>query len=355
MTDNDQFIGQVEDYLVEFDGETPLPGRVLDAIHAELPRTRQAKARPGFMRMPPMLSTVSSRAPLGIAAAMVILAVVIGATYMNRNEQSGVGGLPVASPTLQPSDAPAKSPGAGSDVRALANAVQTSCPGITGRPYCLEPGTYQLGSSPIWPAAVTFDVPENWWWYEGGTGQSGILVQTEDIENGSGWGLTFETVGSVSIDPCDRAAGTWKEDKDTPGELAEAIGTWPGFEASEPEPISIGDYNGVKLTLTSSRTIDDCPSSAMWTTKNSTQLDAYPMVNSTTIGPRTAEFRIFNVDESGGSRAGELLVIRVFGFPETSPHEEDSGIAHDPDAHVEHIPALQSILDSIQISPFPEQ
>jgi hypothetical protein len=351
MRENDEFIGHVEDYLVEFDGATPLPGRVLDAIHAQLPRTRQAKAGPGFMRMPPMLSTISSRAPLGIAAAAVVVAVALGAVFMNRGNQAALGG-PVASPTPRPSQS--AGPGRGSDVRTLQNANQTSCPGITGRPLCLEPGTYLLGGSAIWPAAVTFEVPENWWWYAGGTGQSGILVQTEDVENGSGWGLTFETVGPVSIDPCDPAAGTWTT-KDTPGELAEAIGTWQGFELSEPEPIRNGAYNGVKFTVTTSLTSEDCPAPLMWQTKGSHAVDAYPMLNAASIGPRTAEFHVFNVDPSGGSRSGELIVIRVMGFPETSPHEEDSGIAHDADAHVVHQPALQSILDSIQISPFPEQ
>jgi len=352
MRENDGFIGQVEDYLVEFDGDTPLPGRVLDAIHAELPRTRQAKAGPGFMRMPPMLSTITSRAPLGIAAAIVILAVVVGATFMNgRNDQAGVGGPPGTSPTPASTERAAGS----SDVRALANANQTSCPGITNRPLCIEPGTYQLGPREIWPAVVTVDVPENWWLYEGGSGQVGILVQTDDIDNGSGWGLSFETVGDVSIDPCRGSAGMWTEDIDTPGELAEAIGTWPGFDVSEPEPISIGAYNGLKLTVTSSMTTEDCPASLMWSTKTSGQVDAYPLVNSTEIGPRTAELRIVNVDSSPGSRSGELLVIKVMGSPETSPHEEESGVAHDPDAHVAHQPALQAILDSIQISPFPDQ
>jgi hypothetical protein len=296
-----------------------------------------------------MLSTITSRAPLGIAAAIVILAVVVGATFMNgRNDQASVGGPPGSSATPAPTQSAAGSP----DVRALANANYTSCPGITGAPMCLQPGTYQLGPPEIWPAIVTVDVPENWWLYEGGSGQSAILVQTEDVANGSGWGLTFETVGDVSIDPCRGTAGMWKEDIDTPGELAEAIGTWPGFEASEPEPFALGDYNGVKLTVTSSKTVDDCPASLVWSTKTSGQVDAYPLVNSTKIGPRTAELRILNVDPSPGSREGELLVIKVMGSAETSPHEENSGVPHDPEAHAQHIPALQSILDSIRIEPW---
>src|SRR5262245_40525328 len=128
MRENDEFIGQVEDYLVEFDGVTPLPGRIRDAIHAELPRTRQAKAGPGFMRMSPMLSTISSRAPLGIAAAAVVAVLVLGAAFINGgNHQTGVGGVPAASPTPQPSQSP---------IALLPNAPAASCPGITDEAMC---------------------------------------------------------------------------------------------------------------------------------------------------------------------------------------------------------------------------
>ena len=41
MTHNDEFIGQLESYLDEYEGSTPLPEDVRDAIRAELPLTRQ--------------------------------------------------------------------------------------------------------------------------------------------------------------------------------------------------------------------------------------------------------------------------------------------------------------------------
>ena len=43
MNRDDDFIGRLEDYLESFDGVTPLPARVRDAIHADLPRTRQVR------------------------------------------------------------------------------------------------------------------------------------------------------------------------------------------------------------------------------------------------------------------------------------------------------------------------
>jgi hypothetical protein len=336
MRENDEFIGQVEDYLVEFDGETPLPGRVMNAIHAELPRTRQAKAGPVFMRMPPMLSTISSRAPLGIAAAVVV-AVVLGAVFI-RNNQSGVGGDPAPSSTPVPSTGPAASP----EVRMLENANMVSCPGITGAPLCIDPGTYQLGSTAVWPAIVTFDVPENWWYYVNAAGSAGVLVQTEDIVNGSGWGIIFNTVGSVSIDPCDRTAGTFApEEVDTASELAASIAAWPGFEATEPAPISDLAYPGVAITLVSAPRQEDCPASLLFTTAESGPIDGYPIVNAQGRSHET-EFRIFETEDG-------LLVVVAMNFPETSPFEEDNGIPFDPERHVEHQVEMDAILDSIEL------
>ena len=339
MRENDGFIGQVEDYLVEFDGDTPLPGRVLDAIHAQLPRTRQAKAGPGFMRMPAMLSTISSRAPLGIAAAAVVVAVVLGAAFINRNnDQSGVGGVPAASPTPVPSQSPAASP----EVRMLENANNVSCPRITSVPQCIEPGTYQLGSTAVWPAIVTFDVPENWWYYQNAAGSAGVLVQTEDIVDGSGWGVIFNTVGSVSIDPCDMAAGTFApEEVDTASDFAAAMAAWPGFEATEPAPISNLAYPGVSITLESAPPLEDCPASQLFTTAESAPLDGYPMVNGQGRHHET-EFRIFQTDQG-------LLVVMAMNFPETSPFEEDNGIPFDPERHVEHQVEMDAILESIEL------
>lgn len=337
MRENDEFIGQVEDYLVEFDGATPLPGRVLDAIHAELPRTRQAKAGPGFMRMPPMLSTISSRAPLGFAAAAVLVAVVLGAVFINRNDdQSGVGGVPSASPT------PVESPAASASRVELPNANQVSCPGITGRPLCIEPGRYQLGDSGIWPAVVSFDVPENWWYYDNGTGSAGLLVQTDDIEAGSGWGIIFNSIGTVSRNPCDRSAGTFAADQvDTASELAAAVAAWPGFEVSEPAPISDQARPGVAVTLASAPRHADCPASELFTTASSTSIDAYPMVNDQDRSHAT-EFRIFETEQG-------LLLVAAMNFPEPSPHEESNGIPFDPERHVDHQVEMDAILDSIRI------
>jgi hypothetical protein len=279
-----------------------------------------------------MLSTISSRAPLGIAAAVVILAIVVGSSYMSGSkDQPAVGGPPAASPTPESSQSAAT---------LLENAPAAPCPGITDELDCIEPGTYQLGSTEIWPAIVTVDVPENWWLYQGGTSNVGLLVETKDNQGGSGWGVMFSTVGSVMIDPCDRAAGMFEADVQTPGEMYDVIAGWPGFDASEPEPISNG-YDGVKFTLTSTKTAAECPGGLMWATRRSGSVGTYPMVNSQGRTHRT-EFRIFDVD-------GEPIVVMAMDFPETSPFEEENGVPFDPERHTENLIALHAILDSIKL------
>ena len=83
-------------------------------------------------------------------------------------------------------------------------------------------------------------------------------------------------------------------------EMYDIIDDWPGFEAGDVEPISNG-YDGLRFTLTSTRTVAECPASIMWTTANSSVVDAYPIVN---VQDRRheIELRVFDVD-------GDLIVV----------------------------------------------
>ena len=77
MTHNDEFIGQLEGYLDEYEGSTPLPEDVRDAIRAELPLTRQRPAWWPARRFPEM----NNMAKLGLAAAAVVVAALLGFNY----------------------------------------------------------------------------------------------------------------------------------------------------------------------------------------------------------------------------------------------------------------------------------
>lgn len=225
----------------------------------------------------------------------------------------------------------------------MTGAELTSCPGITDEPACFEPGSYQLGTTVAWPAVVTMDVPAGWWPYiGGGTDQLGVLVQTEDVSNGSGWGVIFTTIGSLSLDPCDTTAGMVDSDGRTLRELYDTIARWPGFIATDQQPVVDGEFEAIEFSLSSTKGTAECPAPIMWTSLNSLVIDAYPMLNEQGRRHETT-FRIYDVD-------GKPLVVASMNFPETSPHEEANGHPFDPAAHADDLAELNGIVDSIQVS-----
>ena len=152
-------------------------------------------------------------------------------------------------------------------------------------------------------------------------------------------------VGTVSRDPCDPEAGSYSAPLvDTPGQLAAAMADWPGFEVTSPETITIAGRTGVQVEISSTLKPADCPASVLWTTPNGTSMDAYPMITELDVeGGYPAEYRIVDVD-------GSLVAIRTPGLTQTSPFEEQQGIARDPDRHAADAVEMQAILDSIEMS-----
>ena len=97
MTAPDPFISELEDYLDEYEGNTPLPEAVRDAIRAELPSTHQRPAWWPVRRSPEM----NNLAKYGLAAAAVVVAALLGYTYLVA---PNIGGP--SDPTPTPSPAP---------------------------------------------------------------------------------------------------------------------------------------------------------------------------------------------------------------------------------------------------------
>ena len=99
MTRTDEFIGQLEGYLDDYEGNTPLPEPVRDAIRAELPSIRQ---RPAWWpeRRSPEMNTI---AKFGLAAAAVVAAALLGYTYIVA---PNVGGPTFGDPTPSPTPTP---------------------------------------------------------------------------------------------------------------------------------------------------------------------------------------------------------------------------------------------------------
>jgi len=97
----DDFIGQLEGYLDEYQGMTPLPAEVRDAIRAELPKTRQIGPLAVPMRY---LNAMNKSLQFAIAAAAVLVIAIIGVQLIT----GGVGG-PGGTESPQPSSTPAAS------------------------------------------------------------------------------------------------------------------------------------------------------------------------------------------------------------------------------------------------------
>jgi hypothetical protein len=340
MRDNDHFIDLLEDYLETFDGATPLPERVSDSVHAELPRTRQVHARPGPSRMSTMLPNVSTRSGLA-AAALVVAAVGLGAVVLNNNDSNGVGApTPAANATLTPAPSPTAQA-----LYSLENAPREACSDVM--PDCIEPGTYTLG--PDWPS-ISFTVPAGWYSPDPVPGIEALLVdRSPDAPASSGWGVWFFMVDtdSVSRDPCDPDAGLYSAaDVETADELAAAMTNWPGFDVTPPEAVTLDGVSGIRVRVTSTKDAEECPASVLLLATNGaqkTQFTAYPMINDAGV-PYPADFRIFEIN-------GTLVAIRTMGLVQTSPFEESIGIPRDPDRHAADQVELNTILDSIQVSP----
>jgi hypothetical protein len=149
MTREDDFIGQLEDYLEEYQGMTPLPNAVRDAIRAELPRTKQIGPISGLMRNLNMTMQVPPAARYGLVAASIVAAVLVGAAVFG-GPSTGVG---TPTPTATPRPLPL---------------------GETN----LQPGTYRLTSAGL-NALIT--VPAGWrnfgqWGVNGGSSDDMFIL-----------------------------------------------------------------------------------------------------------------------------------------------------------------------------------
>ena len=360
MSHNDDFIAQLEDYFEAFDGATPLPDRVRDAIRAELPSARQVRPRPGLLRNFTMLSNTSAAARLGVATVAVVVAVALGAALLsNRGAGPGVGpSSPPPTSTVAPSLTAAPSASESAAASAVAEPLRLKAAPIapcddtdTTPDTCVAPGIYQLNDwsgAATWPVRVTLDVPAGWFDWDAGPGADAVLVDGgPEARGNSGWGVLFVTVGDVSRDPCDATKGIFAAAQvDTPQKLAAAMAGWPRFQATAAESITVAGEPGVKFKLTSTAASSCAASAKLWSTRDGWRLDAYPMIVSGTEPRPAATFEI--VDTGHG-----LLVIRTSDFPETSPNERSGGVAANPTRHAADQVELHAILDSIRFTTLP--
>ena len=344
MSDNDRFIGQLEDYLEASVGDAPLPAHVRDAIRAALPGTRQVRSGRGPRRVITMFSNLSTPVRGGLVAATLVVVVALGATVVANSPGTASAPAPSATPTASPARSPEPSPSAGATgPTPISMANPAPCAEGGEGNDCIAAGTYALNPSTI-PGQVVVTVPAGWFPFEPGAGAMGLLVDSgPDAPGGSGWGPMIGGISEIRRDPCDPDAGVFANDEiDTPEEVAAAMATWPGFAVTEPVAITLADAPGVQVDVSATGDLGSCVTPTTWSTDTGIWIDAYPMADVDAAARQPATFRILDVGD-------ELLVIRTQATPATSPHEASQGVAPDPDRHAAHQVQQDAFLESIQL------
>ena len=268
------------------DGPTELSDRALEAALAEIHVTRQRRAWWPAQRFPAMTNLIRIAAVVGAVA----IATVLGTSLL----PGGIGSTPTPSPTPSPRV-------------------------ITDTSTSLTPGTYVSGAPFL--ARVTFTVRAGW------DAQLNGPYRFEVRKAGdSPIGIAFDVFDKVYADPCHYEQGLLDP---LPGpsvnDLATALASLPGFEATTPTDVTIDGYAGKQLDLTAPASFDGCTMSPegylLW---------ELPLGATQTFLPGQRD-RIWIVDV-----AGQRLVIDVLEVPGRTPQDDAD---------------IQAILDSIQLAP----
>jgi hypothetical protein len=201
------------------EGVTQLPDRVLDAVLDQVPTTPQRRATWWPARRLPEMNTF---AKLGVAAAMVVAAALLGFNYLIAPNVGGPGPASEPTPTPIPTPTPAPSPA----------------------------GLLPEGSHRLWnavPITVTIPAPD---WY--GDPAGGILTKNDhtDPPNGAGM-IVFGGLGDLYVygDPCQWSTTRPDTPATTVDELVSALAAQASRDASAPVDITLDGYAGQSITL----------------------------------------------------------------------------------------------------------
>ena len=214
MTRNDDFIGHLEGYLDEYEGSTPLPHEVRDAIRAQLPSTTQRAAWWPARRFPEMNNT----AKLALAAAAVVVVALLGVNYLVAPNVGGRG-LGDATPTPEPT------------VLTPSNVGQT-----------LAPGTYRVEDTFAKP--FTFAI-ETAWILE--FLETDVVSLNRADDPGADW-LDIQLIDNVYTDPCAGELSDPPVPKTHDG-LIRALSAMVGFEAGPITDVTVGGRAGSHVVV----------------------------------------------------------------------------------------------------------
>ena len=211
------------------DGPTELPDPSFDAVRDRMETTRQ-RVVIGPWRMPDMNKFV----PVGLGAAAVVVALVIGAQVLGPPAPGGVGAAPSPTPTATAAPTPTPTP------------VSTTWTGIPEGPFVVT------GSAD--PVPVTLDITSSGW----------VSLPEFDVVSKGDDGLDSpETVGAALLawtwptgtgfnvyrDPCQWLTTIPETPATTPDEIAAAFAAQASTDATAPVDVTVGGFAGKAVTV----------------------------------------------------------------------------------------------------------
>lgn len=226
--DPDQLIHR---FLLE--GSEQLHDQVYDAVRAEIDQKRQRVVISSW-RLP----TMNKLLPLGIAAAVLVVAVVAGSRLLAPAEPGGAGGVPSTSPPA----APSSSAGPSSD----SSPAPTVWTGLPKGPFVVAGGTALV--------EITLDIASPGW--EELQGFSAVSKNDDGLDSPKTVGATLlawtwpkGTGFNVYGDPCQWTSSIPATPAQTPDAIAAALAAQAETDASAPAEVTVGGFAGKAITL----------------------------------------------------------------------------------------------------------
>lgn len=220
MTRNDDFIVQLEAYLEEFEGSTPLPDHVRGTIRAQLPSTHQRPAWLPVRRFPDMNSMMK----LSLAAVAVVVAALLGYNYLLA---PNIGSPRLGDPAPTPEPTPTPTP----------IALDGQDP--------LAAGRYQV--DPALPMYVTVEVPDGW-----SAGDAWVVRGPKGNAGPEGMAVRFYASNNLNLyaHPLVPGDGFMDSVGSSVSELVAAIVRHPDWIVTGTDPIAIDGYPGQVVHVT---------------------------------------------------------------------------------------------------------
>jgi hypothetical protein len=261
MTRNDDFIQRLEAYLDEYEGLTPLPSSVRDAVRAEVPRTKQAGPLSGLARYVTM--DISRPAQMALAAAAAILLIAGGLFVFNGRNVSGPT-EPTPTPTVSATAAPEACD---------STTVTAPTAGTIEVVWCAPSGA----AGQTERIAFTMDGPEEWFDQvfpdqalfllpESG-GRIALSLQTDqsveewvdEVASTPGWFVVEQpsvTIGGLAATVMEVSLEPGTSSGDAPPLIEDVATSWRLSEDS-PARVWVVDRNGQALLIVSTENLAD--------------------------------------------------------------------------------------------------